>query len=566
MEFGHIVGKERRLNYNEHFVLVHLKRYMPYYCALWAVALASMFVLGDVCHILDHVTYESAQTLASCLMTLSILTITFAIPSSMRMIFATYDAYYSTTIKSILVERFPFTLLILSAFTSLVLSLSVSTGIWGTYLPDEPYHFFYVMMFWTGVCMVFLFVAIEKLIYFVVKAPGAVLEKLEFNVSNLKVLLSASEYNEFRHQLASINDIASTTVHHSTGQDDVIFRCLSAFEEIHAVYAKSLQNELPGDIRRRHIKACSAVDQEMVRIFRESCISKNEHAARSIIKTYCRIVAHSIEYNVPRRYFGELISKVYRFHSYAVASYVEELQQLASVDWFFYLDRCIDRVISPDVSASISRELASALRRLTLDDKKEQFIHFLRLASNASVTLDTSNMSEQWIGLMDRSMLIYLSWLMDSGETNAEEYAGYIRNYSSNESADYRSVLCDDPSRFELLVAHEDASLFDNAGDSTARIMSMDANEDISRSLALMVMAAYAGVDIKEAKGKSGLIRTAIDSVRAANTGNLEGFQDRVRISSVLEPSAVDLCTAGDDDERVRREKPVRREENEPAK
>jgi hypothetical protein len=156
---------------------------------------------------------------------------------------------------------------------------------------------------------------------------------------------------------------------------------------------------------------------------------------------------------------------------------------------------------------------------------------------------------------MDRSLLIYLAWLMVSGEANAEEYAGYIRNYSTNENEDYRSALCDTPARFELLVAHEDANLFDTAGDSTARIMSMDANEDISRSLALMVMAVYAGVDIEDAKGKSGLVSTAAKSVAAAYTGNLEGFQDRVGISSILAPATVDLCTAGGDDEGVGRKK-----------
>lgn len=222
-----------KLDLSEHFILTNFISRMPIYAAMWIIALALGAMLSSLPMPQPVTDYAGMRAFSIAFITIATTTITFAIPTCMRSIFSTYEQYYSTKISEILLQRFPVTLLALSAFTSLLISVMIVSGIVGITIPVSPASAFYVALFWTLVCVFYLFVAIEKMVYFIANAPYAVIEKLEYGVGSVPEITTKEEYDSFRQELASMNDIASTIISRSTGQDDTVTEILEAFQQIH---------------------------------------------------------------------------------------------------------------------------------------------------------------------------------------------------------------------------------------------------------------------------------------------------------------------------------------------
>ena len=180
-----IKAENRKLNLREHYVVQNIKYYIPHYLILWGIGIILSVLFVPV--LLPIINYDYTRFYAGSALSISITTITLALPTAFKTIIDTYRQFSSTEIISILVRRFPVTLLTLSAFTSLVLSMLVASGILGYYFTpvgeqSTTAFALIIMSWWTAICIVYLFIAVEKMIYFVVHAPEAILDKLEFGV------------------------------------------------------------------------------------------------------------------------------------------------------------------------------------------------------------------------------------------------------------------------------------------------------------------------------------------------------------------------------------------------
>ena len=197
----------RRLQSREHFIVLGIRYYAKYYLLLWVGAVA--FSLAFIPALEEIVNYDFTRFFAGTTLTISITTITLALPTALNIILDRYSKYTNRYIINILVQRFPISLLTLSAFTSLIVSISVASGVLGNYfIPTGSSTIaaaLLLMIYWAGVCIVYLFIVIEKMVYFVVNAPEAVLEKLEFGVYNALDLSNKEQYAHFRSQLGFQN-------------------------------------------------------------------------------------------------------------------------------------------------------------------------------------------------------------------------------------------------------------------------------------------------------------------------------------------------------------------------
>lgn len=445
-----------KLDLSEHFILTNFINRLPIYAIMWIVAIVAAYFLSLLPVEQPVTDYAGMRAFSIAFITISTTTITFAIPTCMRAIFSTYEQYYSTKISEILLLRFPVTLLALSAFTSLFVSVAIVSGIIGVMIPVPHSEAFYVALFWTLVCVFYLFVAIEKMVYFIANAPYAVIEKLEYGVSTAAEITSKEEYSKFRQELASMNDIASTIISRSTGQDRTVTEILSAFTDIHSHYLKSADQNNHQQFKY-HMNACRAVDHEIVRMFRTACSAKNEQACRNIIKTYCAMMRTALLTPSKVGYFADMMDQISRFQSYAAATSVEEIKTLASVTWFFMFGDMMeenDKYYYQKYSIVV-RILSAALRQATESGEDGIIVKFLRIASNAEIDPDINKLSDQWKTLLDRAVFMYATWLVDLMPKDADRYMEYIRRYSSSSSDVFRSVLPDDISRAKKLISYE---------------------------------------------------------------------------------------------------------------
>ena len=503
METGRI-----KLDLDEHFIIKNFKSRLPQYAGMWIAAVLFAYVMGLLP--ITHPVYDYAGLRAFSLafLTIAVTTITFAIPTCMRTIFASYEQYYSTKISEILLRRFPVTLLALSAFTSLVVSLLVISGIIGITVPIAPVHAFYVALFWTVVCICYLFIAIEKLIYFVVKAPYAVLDKLEYGVSRFSEIKTREDYDEFRRELASMNDIAATIISRSTGQDEAIIKVLKSFRSIHLQYLLPTEDE---KAEKLAMNACRAVDHEIVRIFRVAASAKNEQASRNILRTYCEMMADSMDANCGIWYFTDMLSQIERMQSYADASSVGEIRSLTYANWFFMLaGKVTGKEHDSRKYTAVVRELSSALRKATLAGYDETIVKFMRVASNSELEYDIPSLPTAWQTMLDRAVFVYTTWLIDTNPTYADYYLDYVKKYSSVTSGVFRSVLPDDIDRVRSLITYESVaskvsyntfsskpSAKSSSSDKVVLTMSLHNEDNASSVIALLMMFECADMPLK---------------------------------------------------------------------
>lgn len=446
-----------KLEAKEHFILSNFVSRLPIYVLMWGVCLCAAWLLSTGQWVQPVTDYAGMRAFSIAFVTIATTTITFAIPTCMRAIFSTYEQYYSTKISEILLNRFPVTLLTLSAFTSLLVSVSIVSGIVGVAIPVSPAAAFYVALFWTLVCIFYLFIAIEKMVYFIANAPYAVIEKLEYGVGAISEIRTSADYKRFRQELASMNDIASTILNRSTGYDETITETLDAFRQIHKHYLETANPEDPKQLKY-HINACRAVDHEIVRMFRTACSVKNEQACANIIETYCEMLSDALSVSTNIGYFSDMMGQVMRFQSYASACAVEEIKLIASVNWFFTLSQVApaeDAASSQMKYSIIVRTMTALLRAATESADDGVVVRFLRVASDSEIEFDVSSMSPLWKIMLDRVVFVYATWLIDFMPDHAERYIEYIERYSSVDSNIFRSVLPDTVQRVDKLLVYE---------------------------------------------------------------------------------------------------------------
>lgn len=497
---NHHTGKVK-LVAKEHFILANFLSRLPLYALMWGACVLLSWFLSSLPWTQPVTDYAGMRAFSIAFVTIATTTITFAIPTCMRAIFSTYEQYYSTKISEILLNRFPVTLLTLSAFTSLLVSISIVSGIVGIMFPVSPAAAFYVALFWTLVCVFYLFVAIEKMVYFIANAPYAVIEKLEYGVGAIPEIVTKEEYDAFRQELAGMNDIASTIMSRSTGYDDAITETLKSFRQIHKHYLVTADQSNPTQFKF-HINACRAVDHEIVRIFRTACTSKNEKACERIVETYCSMLSDALSTETGIGYFSDMMEQIEKLQSYASASSVEELKTIAYVKWFFMLSEIAseyDMSSSQTKNAIIVRALISALRTATENGDDAIIVKFLRIASNSEIDFDIMSIGNTWRNMLDRAVFIYATWLVDLLPDNASRYVEYIRRYSHPAASIFRSVLPDSPERMRMLLLYENVMQLQGAcaedpeeakvsDGRTAMVLSMNLGITAARTMMLAVL------------------------------------------------------------------------------
>lgn len=546
-----------RLDAKEHFILSNFLSRLPIYAAMWAFCALFSIMFSHAPWEQPVSDYAGMRAFSVAFVTIATTTITFAIPTCMRAIFSTYEQYYSTKISEILLRRFPVTLLTLSAFTSLITSIAIVSGVIGIAVPVSPSIAFYTALFWTLVCVFYLFVAIEKMVYFVAHAPYAVIEKLEYGVGEIPQISGRTEYRQFRQELASMNDIASTIINKSTGYDTSVTEILEAFKQIHVHYLSTASKGTPEQFKY-HMNACRAVDHEIVRIFRIACSAKNEQACIHIIETYCAMLSDALAIDTGIGYFSDMMEQVARFQSYAAASNVDEIKIVSSVNWFFLLAQ-IPMTSQSDHQAKLSiivRTMTSILRAATENGDDAIIVKFLRIASNSEIEFDISQMSPQWRVMLDRTVFIYATWLADLMPVHADRYMEYINRYSFMDHGLFRSVLPDDIQRVDDLLLYEnilrikeaESQIIGSAQISegrTAMILSLDLNATAAHTMVIAAILDRNEIPYSamEEHGRLGrvfakeiaYIRRNIDSEEMEQRVNLVSLIDKDLRTHILE-------------------------------
>ena len=537
------------LHLKEHFIMRNFVRFFPKYALLWMFAIA----IGIGCSYLPWAQpvsdYSGMRAFAIAFITITTTTITFAIPTCMRTIFSAYEGYYSTKIKQILLQRFPVTLLALSAFTSLILSILIVSGILGIAV-DVPHEvMFYISLFWTLVCVAYLFIAIEKMVYFTVNAPYAILDKLEYGVMSHREITTEREYERFRDELSSINDIAATIVSRSTGQDKAVTTAMKSMFKIHRYYLTSATAGGKAQLRY-HLMACQAVDHEMVRLFRASAQSCNEQACGTVIRTYCAMLSDAFKTKTGVGYFSDMMEEIPRIQSYANAAYIDDIEVMAYVGWFYTLAKTLD-VEEYDKAklAIVVRILSESLRRAVIDENDRIIYSFMRAASNTTVSHDVDGLSGTWLNILDRTVFVFVTWLIDAMPENSEKYLDYIRRYSMFNNGKYRSVLPDTRERVEALIAYESLASLNNDDvcDDTARFfvssdhmalaMSISLEDTAAHTLSMLALMQHAGLDLQEVAtfGRAG--EKLVEDVEALDSRKTDkNFEQRLVYTRELVP------------------------------
>lgn len=552
----------------EHFIISNLIKILPKYVLLWTLAIG----VGIGCSYIPCAQpvndYAGMRAFAIAFITIATTTITFAIPTCMRTIFSAYDEYYSTKIKQILLQRFPVTLLALSAFTSLILSILIVSGIIGIAVNVPHNIVFYISLFWTLVCVVYLFNAIEKMVYFTVNAPYAVIDKLEYAIMSHKHITNKNDYRDFRNELRAINDIASTIISRATGQDKSVVTALKSMYNIHKYYLNSATTLIEAGTKdnkqlKFHLDACRSVDHEMVRLFRAATRSQNEHACRTILKTYCAMMSDAFKTETGVGYFTDMIEELPKIQSYARTCRIEEIENIAYVEWFYILAKTLivqnyDRA----KFALIVRVLAETLRRAVLDGNDNIIYLFMRMASNTNPSHEVQKIGNIWLNMLDRTIFVFVTWLLDVMPEGVEKYIDYIRRYSMFDKEAYRSVLPDSKERIEELIAYESLASINNekiskntdrfimSSDHMALAMSITLEDTASHTLTMLALMKHANIHIEEVAsfGRAGeKLAASVEALQ--NREDSEMFEKRLEYARMLIPGILEEYDNNENDE-----------------
>ena len=456
-----------QLNYREHFILRKFRKFTARYLMMWLVIILLAAILANMGFRQPVESVADVQMFARSFIMIAITTITIAIPTCLRTVFAAYEHYQSTTIKKIILNRFPVTLLTISAFTTLIISILITSGILGNTIAIQPAFIFYVALFWIIICIMYIFVAIEKLVYFTFNSPYAILEKLEYNILSINHITNHRKYTNFRRELASINDIATTILHYSTGRDDAIVAVLAIFDNIHEHYLSTADKKNEQQFSY-HISACKAVEHEIVRMARSAYNSRNEQTITQILRLYCAMIADAMHIDTSIGHFQDMMTQLNRLQTYADDSGVLEIKITTYFDWFFMLAADVgNKKCSPEKYSLVSRTLATTLRKATIDDKKEMITEFFQTAANTNPEYNTSRLTNDWRIVLDRAIFVYTTWLIDTTPEKADEYLQLIGEYSDVNANLLIPILPMSKQRLQDLFTYEKLASFADTNDLT---------------------------------------------------------------------------------------------------
>ncbi|MGN0301982.1 MAG: hypothetical protein ACI4BI_03805, partial [Anaerotardibacter sp.] len=173
--------------------------------------------------------------------------------------------------------------------------------------------------------------------------------------------------------------------------------------------------------------------------------------------------------------------------------------------WFFIMindlknleDVKVDRL--EFVKHCMVRELLTTLRRATLNKDEELLITFVRTASNLDIETDLDLRSKEWLSLLDRTVLLYVNWLLRAKPINAEDCLSLLRRYSTMQVGVMRPLFCDTQERFKELLKLERFSNtfsskstdFQKKETETAALMDLPLDIDASRFVSYLVFLTY---------------------------------------------------------------------------
>ena len=167
------------------------------------------------------------------------------------------------------------------------------------------------------------------------------------------------------------------------------------------------------------------------------------------------MVRDAVELEADNLYIAEMMGRIQRFQSYAETAFVEVIEEQAYTDWYFLLSAQLqDQTgsIMPYTRIAMVRELSAALRRITINNEENLFLRFMRVASNSDLDINLEGLNRIWLGLLDRAIFIYLTWLLISEPRECLTYLTYLRTFSSKRSNWMRSVLTDSQDRVVELL------------------------------------------------------------------------------------------------------------------
>lgn len=494
---------------NERFIINSMSRFIWRYLALWAGCVLLDLFAYYVGNISSWVDSDVVLNVCRAFMTLSTITISLAIPTCLATVFDSYSQYRSTVIRSILVERFPITLLIISAFTSLVLVVcgytSIATDVFGLSLSTV----FVLVAYWGCICIIYLFMAIERMLHFTVKSPHAVLDHLEPRILALleSDLGSAENYEDFKRSLSAMGNIATDVVRNTGGNDDVVLRYLRF---LRAVYAR-----VPDDERRTWMVRSYTLG-ELVRIFREAVMAQDEKVGMNTVEITSAMLCDVVYAKASESEIDRVCEVFSRFIGEALSGFSEEMQRLAVSGYWWMAAADISRTRDttaietatvrdiPDCRglstatyalSHLKRILSGALRRVSDGTHDELLIDFFREASGTAVHhIGVNDIGDEPRMMLDRTVLTYLDWLIEQRPDDALRYARSLSIYSTSSANTKRSVLPDTRGRVDALILHDSLSWGSDdtkvamIDTQTARMMLLPVNADESMTLAYAVL------------------------------------------------------------------------------
>ncbi len=522
---------------NERFIINSMTRFIWRYLALWAGCLLLNLVAQYVGKISNWVDLDVVLNVCRAFMTLSTITISLAIPTCLATVFDSYNQYRSTVIRSILVERFPITLLIISAFTSLVLVVcgytSIATEVFGLSLSTV----FVLVTYWGCICIIYLFMALERMLHFTVKSPHAVLDHLEQRVLTSD-LTSPENYEDFKRSLSSMGNIAADIVRNTGGNDDVVLRYLR--------FLRRVYSRIPDDERRTWM-ARSYTLGELVRIFREAVIAQDEKVGMNIVEITSAMLCDVVYARASESEIDRVCEVFSRFIAEALSGFSEEMQRLAVSGYWWMAAADLSRTRDttaietatvrdiPDCRglegttyalSHLKRILSGGLRRVSDGTHDELLIDFFREASGTAIHhIGVTDIGDESRVMLDRTVLTYLDWLIEQRPDDAMRYARSLSIYSTRSENTRRSVIPDTRERVDALILHDslrrgpDDARIMIIDSQTARMMLLPVNADESMALAYAVLferSGYPHEGMGEVAGN--LVKRAQEALRSGDS------------------------------------------------
>lgn len=142
---------------------------------------------------------------------------------------------------------------------------------------------FVVSSFWGLVCIVYLFVALEKLVYFIVRTPHAVLDKLQFTVDATEQCCSEDYFREIMSKIDKMQTYSSASaIEELEEQAGISWFFMIAFDK-------------PNGFKISQAKCQSSITRTLSSALRRFTLDNNEN----LVVRFFQIASNTdIEYNI----------------------------------------------------------------------------------------------------------------------------------------------------------------------------------------------------------------------------------------------------------------------------